>query len=189
MFAGSTVTHRRFNVEEYHRLAEVGILGEDDRVELIEGALLEMSPIGSRHAGIVTKLHRLLERRVGDAAIVWEQNPIILGDGSEPQPDLVLLQPRADFYTGAHPRAADVLLVVEVADTSLTYDREVKLPLYARHGIPEAWLVDLRADRVELHQLPAAEGYQRILRPGRPGVLPLPGLPGLAVDLEALLAS
>lgn len=143
-------THR-FSVEEYHRLGETGILREDDRVELIEGELVDMAPMGSRHAGCVSFLTWALQQQVGERAVVHVQNPLALGMDSEPEPDVMLLAPRDHdpFYRAGHPGPDDVLLLVEVADTSLTYDRQVKLPLYARHGIRQVWLVESlgRGDR------------------------------------------
>jgi len=125
--AAPLVRHR-FTVEEYHRMGQAGILSEDDRVELIEGEIVEMAPVGSRHAACVKRLNALLSRRAGGRALVSVQDPIRLGEHSEPQPDLALLKPREDFYAAAHPGPEDVLLVIEVAETSLEYDREVKLP-------------------------------------------------------------
>jgi Uma2 family endonuclease len=140
---GVQLARRLFTVAEYHKMAEAGILSEDDRVELLEGEIVAMSPIGSRHAGLVNRLNRLFSQRAGDQVVVSVQNPVRLGGYSEPQPDLALLRPRADFYTSSHPGPEDVLLAVEVAETSAAVDREVKVPLYARFGVPEVWLVDL----------------------------------------------
>lgn len=155
---------RRFDVAEYRRMAEAGILREDDRVELIEGEILEMVPMGSRHAACIDRLNRHLNKLAGNHALVRVQSPIRLDDDSEPEPDVALLKPREDFYSSEHPGPADVLLVVEVSDTSAEYDAGVKLPLYARAGIPETWLVDLSADTVEVHSLPAPDGYRKTLR-------------------------
>ncbi len=127
---------RLFTIEEYHKMAQAGILTEDDRAELIEGEIVEMAPIGSRHAACVARLTALLSR-VQDRAILWVQNPIRLGEHSEPQPDVALLSLRPDFYAQAHPGPQDVLLLVEVAETSPGDDREVKLFLYARAAISE----------------------------------------------------
>jgi Uma2 family endonuclease len=129
------IDRRVFSVDDYYRMVEVGLLKEDERVELIEGEVIRMSPIGSRHAACVARLTKLFSRLAGDGAIVWVQNPVRLNDFSEPQPDVALLKPRADFYAGAHPAAADVLLIVEVSDTTIGYDRQVKVPLYARGGM------------------------------------------------------
>jgi Uma2 family endonuclease len=154
---------RWFTVDEYYRMAQAGILTEDDRVELIEGEVIEMSPIGSRHAACVNRLNTLLNRLVGQQAIVSVQNPIYIDEFSEPQPDIALLRLREDFYVGSHPTASDVLLVIEVADTSVEYDRKKKLPLYARAGIPEVWLANLPEDRFEIHTQPLNGKYQSIV--------------------------
>jgi Uma2 family endonuclease len=153
---------RLFSVVEYHRMAEVGILCEDDRVELLDGEIWQMSPIGSRHAACVDRLNRLLNRQVGPDVIVRVQSSIQLDDYTEPQPDLALLRMQPDFYAEALPTAADVLLLIEVADTSLEFDRRIKLPRYAQAGIPEVWLVDLQAKSVRVYTQPAESGYQVI---------------------------
>ncbi len=154
------VVRHRFTVEEYHRMAEAGLLSEDDRVELIEGEIIEMAPIGSRHHACVMRLDELLRRPgVSGGYIVSVQGPVRLDEGNEVQPDLALLRRRPDFYAGELPDPEDVLLVVEVSDTTLAYDRDVKLPRYARAGIPEVWIVDLQGDRVESHSDPSPEGY------------------------------
>lgn len=179
---------RLFTVAEYHRMAEAGILSEDDRVELIEGEIVEMAPIGSRHAGHVNRLNRLFSQWAGDQAIVSVQNPVRLGEHSEPQPDLALLKPRSDFYAQSHPGPEDVLLVVEVAETSADYDREVKVPLYARFGVPEVWLVDLAGEGIEVYRQPSPQGYQeaRTVRRGE-AVAPLLLLPDLPLAVDAIL--
>jgi Uma2 family endonuclease len=147
------VTRRRFTIEEYHRMGEAGILGDDERLELIAGHIVVREPIGSRHAGTVDRLNRMWTVRLGERAIVRVQNPVVLpNEASELQPDLMLLTPRADFYTESHPTPPDVLLLIEVADTSLLLDRRVKMPLYARGGIREAWLCDLTTGRVDVHR-------------------------------------
>lgn len=152
-------SRHRITAEEYQKMGEAGIFTEDDRVELIEGEIIDMALIGSRHAGVVAKLGHILSRAVGNTAVVWVQNPILLDDHSEPEPDVVLLKPRRDFYAASLPTAQDVLLLIEVADTSSDYDRNIKMPLYARHGIPEAWLVDLPGGFVEVWQQPSPQGY------------------------------
>jgi Uma2 family endonuclease len=135
------VSRWAFSTTDYHRMLEVGIFTEDDRVELIDGEVRVMSPIGARHVAFVNRLIAVLVPKVGNTAIVSVQNPVQLGDYTEPQPDLLLLRPRDDFYVEVLPRAADVLLVIEVSDTTLGYDRQEKLPRYARAGIPEVWIV------------------------------------------------
>ena len=146
------LTTRRFTVDEYHRMGGAGVFHEDDRVELLEGQIVEMSPIGPAHAGCVAALTGVLSRLCGEHVVVWVQNPVDLGERSEPLPDVALLAPGVDRYRTAHPRARDMLLVVEVADTSLEHDRDVKVPLYAAAGIPEVWLVNLTDQAVTLYR-------------------------------------
>jgi Uma2 family endonuclease len=153
-----TITHR-FTVSDYHRMAEVGILDENDRVELIEGEIVDMTPLGRRHQARVDQLAELLIRGLGERAIVRVQGSIRLGERSEPQPDLVVLRRRADFYADADVGPPDVLLVIEVADTSLAHDRDVKVPLYNRAAITEVWLVDLNGENVTVYREPGPRGY------------------------------
>lgn len=148
-------------------MAEAGLLGVDDRVELVEGEIIDMAPIGSRHAACVDRLTRLFVSRLGERAIVRVQSPVRMGDLSEPQPDVAVLAPRGDFYAGAHPGPDDVVLVVEVADTTLGWDRGVKVPLYARAGVAEVWVVDVGAGVVEVSRRPGPEGYGELRRAGR----------------------
>jgi len=158
---GTAQQRRLFTADEYYRLADVGILRHDDRVELLDGDIVEMTPIGARHAACVDRLNVLFQRVVNARAIVRVQNPIRLDPHSEPQPDLSILKARADFYASGHPTPGDVLLVIEVADSSAGFDRDVKVPLYARSRIPEVWLVDLEEGRVEIFAQPAPDGYRR----------------------------
>lgn len=151
----------RFTADEYHRMAEAGVLRDDDRVELIEGEIVDMTPIGPRHGAVVNRLNHALTRSCGDRAIVQIQASIRLGLHSEPQPDVALLRPRADYYEKALPGPESVLLLIEVAETSLPYDRGLKLQLYARAAVPEVWLVDLVRNQVEVHREPTRDGYQR----------------------------
>jgi Uma2 family endonuclease len=153
---------RRFSVDEYYEMARAGILGEDDRVELIAGEIVEMSPIGRRHAACVDRLNHFIARQVGAAAIVRVQSPVRLSEVSEPEPDVALLHPRTDFYAADHPAPGDVFLIVEVAETSSRFDRLVKMPLYATSGIRECWLVDLEEGTVTVYREPAPEGYRRV---------------------------
>ncbi len=146
-------------VDAFHRMGETGILGPADRVELIDGEIIDMPPIGALHAAIVDLLARHFARRAGESVLVRCQNPLRLDDVSEPEPDIVILRPRADFYTTAHPGPADARLVIEVADTSLAYDLGVKVPLYARHGIPEVWVIDAATRRTRVFRQPAGTGY------------------------------
>lgn len=144
---------RRFSVEEYHRMGEVGILSEDEGVELIDGRILKMSPIGSQHSAYVSLLNRKL-RAVEEEAIVRVQDPIILNDETEPQPDIAVVKFKDNAYADSHPSPEDVLLLIEVAETSLEEDREIKLPRYAASGIAEVWLVNLVENIVEVYRTP-----------------------------------
>lgn len=178
---------RLFTVDEFDRMAESGILTEDDRVELIAGEIVEMTPIGSRHAACVSRLAHWLWEALRGRAIVHPQNPLRLGDRSETQPDILLLRPRDDYYASAHPTADDVFLLIEVADRSLRHDRSVKVPLYARHGIREVWLVDLVSDAVEVHRKPAPDGYSDSQRFARGATLAPEALPDLSLTVDAIL--
>jgi Uma2 family endonuclease len=184
--ANPWVTRRPITVAEYHRMGEVGILGERDRVELIEGELVAMSPIGSYHTGTVNKLNHSLVHAVGEHAIVSVQNPVRLDDLSEPQPDFALLKSRPDFYQDTPAQPADVLLLIEVADTSLNYDRAVKRALYARHAIPEFWIVDLTSGEVEICRDPKPDGYAAVQRVGRDGAAEPELLPGVRIQVSTL---
>lgn len=152
---------RLFTVDEYHRMAEVGLLAEDDRVELIEGEIIRMSPIGIRHASIVDRLNALFTRKLGRKAIVRVQNPVILSRYTEPQPDFAILRARKDFYSFHHPEPDDALLVVEVMDSTAAYDRGVKLPLYVRTGVAEVWLIDVGSSTVHAFPQPYLRGYRQ----------------------------
>jgi Uma2 family endonuclease len=179
---------RRLDIDTYYRMAEVGILTPADRVELIDGEIIDMAPIGSEHAGKTNRLNRLLAQVTIDGiALVSIQSPLRLDAYNEPQPDLMLLRPRADDYQGGHPTATDVLLLVEVAGTSLAYDRGTKLGLYAHHGIPEVWIVDLDGKVVEVCREPESGSYRSRKRLTE-GQLTPAMLPALAVDLATLLA-
>ncbi len=179
------VKRRRFTVHDYHRMGEAGILHEDDRVELIEGELVEMTAIGTRHFSCVNWLNRLLVMNVGDEAIVSVQNPVRLNEYNEPQPDLTVIRPRD--YRESLPQPEDVLLLIEVSDTTLAYDHGVKLPLYARAGIREVWIVDLPGETIERYTDPLEEGYRGadLLRRGQ--TLKSLSLPGLTPSVDEVL--
>ena len=148
-------------------MGRAGILGENNRIELVEGELIDMAPIGSLHASVVSTLSMFFARQVGDLAIVSTQNPVSLPPDNEPQPDLLLLRPRRDRYRNALPTAADVMLLIEVADTTSNYDRETKLPMYARHGIAEVWLIDLKSGALQIYREASNKAYRKVLRPER----------------------
>lgn len=158
------IARHSFTVEEFERMGGAGIFPPDARLELIEGEIFEMSPIGSLHAACVKFLSGQLNRLFGGTLIVSVQDPIRLNEFSEPQPDLALLRWRDDFYRGAHPTPADVLLVVEVADTTVETDRKLKVPLYARASVPEVWLVNIPEERVEVYADPAGDSYRVVVQ-------------------------
>ena len=153
---------RQFTTQDYHQMVVAGILSEDERVELIQGEIVKMSPIGIRHASCVNRLLKLFSQSLGDRATVIVQNPVVLSNLSEPQPDLALLQPRDDFYAAGHPQPQDILLLVEVADTTIESDRAIKIPLYASSRISEVWLVDVNQQVVEIFREPTDNSYQNI---------------------------
>jgi Uma2 family endonuclease len=186
--AETQIRQRRFTVDEFHRMAEAGILHEDDRVELIAGEIVEMSPIGGRHAKCVTELTRVLTSLVGEDMRVSPQNPVELDEHEEPQPDVAVRRAGERYRAGALPIPEDIVLLIEVADTSLTFDRDVKLPLYARSGIEEVWLVDLNASVIERHTEPSESGYRLLRRSGRGETLKSTVLSGLAVAVDAVLS-
>lgn len=179
---------RLFTVAEYHRMADAGIFTEDDRVELIDGEVVAMSPIGSRHAACVDKINALLRNLLsGETAIVRVQSPVHLSNHSEPQPDLAILHARDDFYASAHPGPESILLLIEVADASVIYDRNTKLPLYAQSNIPEVWLVDLVKNVVDLYSAPSGNGYSQMRRRERGTTTESVVLPQLAVPVDEIL--
>lgn len=188
VLASSLRALHHFSVDDYHRMADAGVLSEDDRVELIEGEIVEVAPIGPVHSSRVMRAYRFFLSRLGDRAVVWVQNPIRLGDLSEPEPDIALLRPSGDDYGGGLPVAADILLLVEVADSSVAYDRDVKLPLYAAHGIVEVWLVDLPAGVVEVWSEPDATGYTSLRRMGPGRFLTPQAFPDVSLSVDELLA-
>jgi Uma2 family endonuclease len=162
------VLKRLFSVDEFDHMAEAGVFREDDRLELLDGEIVQMTPIGSRHAGCVMRLNAWCAEHVRATAIVSVQGPLVLDKGSELYPDVVLLQPRPDFYSRSHPNPGDVLLVVEVADATGDYDRGVKVPRYSRAGIPEVWVVDLRERVIDVYRQPSGDQYRehRRVEPG-----------------------
>jgi len=176
-----------FSVEQYHQLAERGLLTEDSPVELIEGEVVRMSPIASRHAGIVNRSSTYLNRMLSDIVLVSVQNPIRLSHFSEPEPDIALLRPRKDFYSNSPPGPGDVLVVIEVADESLRFDRTVKLPLYARARIPQVWLIDLQNNVVEIHSRPSDNQYEKSISLKRGEGLVIPELADFSFRVEDFL--
>jgi len=181
------VRRHRYTVEDYYRMGEVGILAPDARVELIDGEVIEMPPIGAPHASIVTDLQNRLVPLVGHEAVVRIQNPIHLSRHDEPEPDVALVTPPASKYRKRHPEPPDILLLIEVAETTLRVDRDFKLGIYARFAIPEVWLVDITGGRITRYRGPSETGFRTSDVLDLVAPAPLPGLPSLRLDLSALL--
>jgi Uma2 family endonuclease len=181
------VQRYRFTVDQYHRMADAGIFHPDCRVELVDGEIFQMSPIGPWHSGVVNRLTYRFITGLGDRAVVHVQNPTGLDARSEPQPDIMLLKPRADFYGTAHPRPGDTLLLVEVSDTSLAHDRGRKLRLYARTEVPEVWIANRQADALEVFRVPSPDGYRESHRRGRGEELAPAAFPDLRLSVDDIL--
>lgn len=181
------VLRRVFSVDEFHRMADAGVFAEDDRLELLDGEIVRMTPIGSRHVGCVDRLNAWFGQRLHADVIVHVQNPVLLSQQTEVYPDIALLKGRPDFYSQSLPQPSDVLLVVEVAETTGDYDRRIKVPRYARAGVPEVWVVDLRDRAIDVYRQAVGGEYreQRRVRPGES--LVIPGVPDLWIALDQML--
>jgi Uma2 family endonuclease len=186
---GSTppIRRHRFTTRDYFRMAEVGILAEDRRFELIEGEIIEVSPPGNRHSSVVSRIIALLAPVAGRRAIVRVQDPVVLNDFSVPQPDIAVLRFTHDFYESAHPGPDDMLLAVEVADSSLAIDLRRKVWLYAAARVPEYWVIDLRRDRVVVHTGPEQQRYSSVRSLAGEDVLTTAALPGEQWTVAELL--
>lgn len=185
----NVVTPKRFTKAEYHRLIELGFLLEDDRVELIRGELIQMAAKGTRHSVCNTKLSRELDRLVGDRAVVRGQEPIILPTDSEPEPDIAIARGQADDYLSNHPQPEDILLVIEVSDSTLDYDQNTKLALYAEDGISDYWIVNLVANQLERYSQPYQDAQGKFGDRTKQIALrhesvTLPGFPDLSLELN-----
>ena len=184
----AVMTRHKLSADDYYRMIDAGILGSEDRVELIDGEIIDMAPIGQDHEASVNGLTRALVMACGEKAIVSVQNSVRLGGQSVPQPDFAVFRPRADFYrTGARPGPAETLLLVEIAKTSAGYDRDVKLPLYARAGIAEYWIVDLNQHRLDAYRFPEGQTYSEHKTYGPADRLPLVQAPDIIVPLDLAL--
>ena len=177
---------RTFTVDEYHKMAASDIF-QGERVELVEGEVLTMAPMGSRHAACIARLTQKLTEMRAPGSQIRVQLPVQLSPFTELEPDIAVVRARDDFYSSSHPGREDLLLVIEVAESSLTYDRDIKFPVYARSGVPEAWLVDLAADRIELHSGPTADGNGTVELKGPGDVIASRHHPWLALNAELLL--
>jgi Uma2 family endonuclease len=168
-------------------MGDTGLFGEDARMELLDGEVIEMSAISSRHRGCVKFLNRHLVEATGDRAVVGVQDPVTLDTRSEPQPDLAVLAARADGYRRSHPASAETLLIIEVSDTTLAFDRDVKAPLYAASGVRECWIVDLAGDRVLVMRAPAGGGYTDVRAAQRGDHVDMEALAGVVLDVAEIL--
>ena len=168
-------------------MGEVGLFGEDARMELLDGEIIDMAPIGSRHAGTVNRLTELLVTAVGNRAVVAVQNPVLLDKRSEPQPDLAVLVRRSDYYSLAHAEPSEIILLIEVSDSTLEYDRDRKAPHYAGAGVRECWIVDLTTDAVLVLRAPGPAGYEDVGRAGRADEVEVGGLAGVSVAVSDIL--
>ena len=181
------IAKKKFTVREYNLMAKTGILQGGDRLELIEGEIVEMSPVGTNHATCVRRLNQLFNRLPEDRVLVDVQNPIELSDRTEPQPDVVLLEPRPDYYQSQHPTASAVLLLVEVSDSTVDFDRKVKIPIYARSQIQEVWLVALVEECIEVYRQPTANGYSLVEKFGRGRQLSPSAFPDFDVSVDFVI--
>jgi Uma2 family endonuclease len=178
----------RFTVKEFDRMAEADVLAPDSRVELLDGDILHMPPIGARHAACVKTLNFLFGPLAGrGSALLSVQDPVRLGDADEPCPNVALLRPRSDRYRAGHPTAAEMLLLVEVSDSTLQYDLGQKVPLYARAGVPEVWVVDLIHDKLLVHRDPGPDGYRTVTTLGRGDTVAPASFPDHALALADIL--
>jgi len=181
------IQHWTFSVDDYHRMLETGILGEDDRVELLQGEIVRKFPISRLHAACVSRINELFHDLLGKSATIQVQNPVQLNDSSEPEPDVTVLKRRDDFYAESLPMPADVLLLIEVADSSIDVDREVKLPLYAKAGVAEIWIVNLNEDQIESHSQPIGDVYQNVRFLCRGESLSPVNFPQLSIRVEDVI--
>ena len=177
------LVRHQFTVKQFHQIAESGILSENERVELIRGEMIDMSPIGTRHSGCVLFLSNLLILLLGGRALINVQNPVELDETSEPKPDIALLKPRPDFYRNSHPQPEDIFLLIEVADTTVKYDREVKIPLYAEANIPEVWLLDVNQEVVEVYRNPLQGVYQDVQKLVKNQILSILAFPDVHINV------
>jgi Uma2 family endonuclease len=182
-----TLPRHQFTVTDYHKMIESGILGEDDPIELIYGELIKMSPMNAKHASLIGHLLGLLHERLGRKVFITSQTPLRAATNSEPEPDIMVLKSRPDRYRTALPQAEDVLLIIEVSDTTLTYDRDVKAPLYASAGLSEYWLINLNENCIEVFREPTPNGYRQQTKFWRADTLSLLAFPEVAITAGEIL--
>ena len=193
----TSIAVRRLSVQDYHQMAESGILQPDERIELLEGQIIQMAAKGTAHSAAVTRIERLLRNRLGvgaafpmeDRVLLRFQDPVRLNDYSEPEPDVAVVQPNTLFYEDHHPIPSEVFLLIEVSDTTLKFDREVKSPAYARSGIAEYWVLDVKAHKLHIYRVPGADGYQsEAILSGELTVAPL-AFPDCVIAVREMLRS
>jgi Uma2 family endonuclease len=180
-------TRKRFTVEDYYRMGETGILSENERTELIEGEIIEMSPIGDPHMIAVNRANMIFARGIGDKVVVSVQNPAFMDRYNLPQPDVVLIRPREGFYGAGKPNPEDVVLLIEVSDTSLRFDRRVKVPIYARSGIREVWVIDLQNGSVYVYRGPRDNAYSLIEMKQRSDTVSPEAFPDFRIQVSDLI--
>ena len=187
MMMSTAIAYRQFTIRDLEQMITSGILSEDEHIELIQGQLIKMSPPGILHAACVDRLNKLFSRQTPDEITVSVQNPLALNSTLQPEPDIMLLSPRQDYYTSARPTASDVLLLVEVSDSSLEYDQETKLPLYAASGVGEVWLVNLQESSIDCYSDPVAQGYRLCERFWKGDTIHPDRLPEITVKVSYIL--
>jgi Uma2 family endonuclease len=188
MSSSAANVRHKLSVSDYYRMGDAGILNEDDRIELIEGELIDMAPIGSRHVAAVMRLTHVLTQVVSNQAYVSVQNPLLLSGHSVPQPDFLVLKRRTDFYSDGLPKPEDVYWLIEVSDSTIDYDRKTKLPLYAQHGIPEVWIINLNNLSLERYSQPNETGYGHCETLDKTGKISPTALPDVVINLSRILA-
>ena len=183
------VKKRLFTADEYHRMGETGIFHPEERTELIDGEIVLMTPIGYRHALCVSRVNTLLIQALGNRMVLGPQNPLRLSDWTEPQPDIVVYKPRSDFYAKKRQRPSDVLLLIEVADTSLRHDQKTKLARYAKAGIPEVWIEDLQHNLLYVYRIPSARSYSTVLTLSPENTVSPAAFPDISFSVDELLGT
>ena len=183
------ILRKKFTVGQYHQMIESGILTDRDHVELIQGEIIEMSPVGRRHAACVDRLNELFVLKFFQKALIRVQSPILLSDNSEPQPDVSILQRREDFYSAGHPTPADIFALVEVSDSTIEFDRDVKVPMYAQEHIPEVWLVNLNDALVERYRQPTDNIYQQLQIFNLGEALSFQAFPDISIPVNQIFGS
>jgi Uma2 family endonuclease len=183
----TSLLKRLFTVKEYYQMFESGLFADGDRVELIRGEIIKMSPIGRRHAACVDRCNYTFAHKLGTKVIIRIQNPLALDNTSEPEPDVMVLNYKNDFYRSGHPQPTDVLLLIEVADSTIDSDRQLKIPVYAEDGITEVWLIDINSDCIEVYRYPTERGYQDIQKFYRGQNLSVLAFPDISIAVDEIL--